>query len=509
MHLYTILAFALLFLQAEEPGYWRLVGDDDVFWSLLSALLQPLVLWAAAAVAARRALDRLLTHPDTPQVAQQFHHRATFALRVALLLGFGATVLLTRWPAWFAFGKITPPLQIVGDLITFSPFPVGAVAIWLGAFPVERALRVWSLNGSPAAGDDPKPEWRLGNYLDFNLRHHILVVAVPMTLILFASDLTRAYQAVLQSWTGWFWAPDALLAVVALGVFLVSPLLLTRIWRTVPLKPGPVRQRLEEICARIGLRCRGILVWDSDNMMINAAVMGLFAPVRFVMLSDALLATMSIRQIEAVFGHEAGHVRNRHIQQFLVFAYVGWLLVVGVMELLARAAVGPAPILPFSSLSIEGVGIGVAGLFWGIGFGWLSRRFERQADVFGARCAMPAASECRLPCAVHPDSQAINSGQARICATGAAIFASALERVALLNGIPAHERSWRHSSIASRIRFLKSAAGDPNRSLSFERMIRRIKSIMLVVAVIGSIACLVYCTLVPEPAILRIEAGQA
>ena len=79
-----------------------------------------------------------------------------------------------------------------------------------------------------------------------------------------------------------------------------------------------------------------LLVWRSDGMMINAAVMGLLAPVRYVLLSDGLLATMNVSQIEAVFGHEAGHVRHRHIQHFLLFALAGWFLVVGLMELLVR-----------------------------------------------------------------------------------------------------------------------------------------------------------------------------
>jgi hypothetical protein len=66
-------------------------------------------------------------------------------------------VLLTRWPEWFAFGAVTPALQIVGDLIVFLPFPAGAVATWLGAFPVEQALRGWGPrgNGDPEAAPMP------------------------------------------------------------------------------------------------------------------------------------------------------------------------------------------------------------------------------------------------------------------------------------------------------------------------------------------------------------------
>ena len=73
----------------------------------------------------------------------------------------------------------------------------------------------------------------------------------------------------------------------------------------------------------------------------------------------------------------------------------------------------------------------------------------------------------------------------KLCATAARIFAAALDRVAILNGIPQEERSWRHSSIASRIEFLTSLAGDPNRLRCFERTIRVIKYSLIVFCVVG------------------------
>jgi STE24 endopeptidase len=237
--------------------------------------------------------------------------------------------------------------------------------------------------------------------------------------------------------------------------------------------------------------------------MVNAAVMGLFAPVRYVLLSDALLATMDEEQIEAVFGHEAGHVRHRHIEHFLVFAYVGWLLVAGVMELLARLAADPNHMLSLSTAAIQVIGVLATVLFWGIGFGWLSRRFERQADAFGALCVTPDESGCRLPCSVHSQGRAPVKNDARVCATGAQIFGSALDRVAVLTGIPHEERSWRHSSIGSRIRFLASLAGDPARAVGFQRGIRRVKTAMLALAIVGSMFSAYYWLFAVQPAVQR------
>lgn len=488
MHIITILAFACLFWQAEEPGRWVLVAEQDIAATLTSVLLLPAVTGGAALLAVRRAGRLLERHPEAPHGAQLFHHRAAAVLRFAALVWFAGVVFFTRWAEWLAWGRISPALQIVGDAIVLLPFFAAQIALWVAAFPLERGMHADAFGEGPVPGPPAGTRLRLSRFLDFHVRHYLLVVAGPMSVVLFAANMTRGYEDQLQGWSGWVWMPDALLAAAAGLVFLAAPLMLRRIWRTTPLGAGALRQRLEAICERAGLRCRDILVWDSDGLMINAAVMGLLPRLRYVLLSDALLATMNAEQIEAVFGHEVGHVRHRHIQHFLVFAFVGWLLVAGIMELLSRLAGGDDAGSGASVLAIQGVGVAASVAFWGIGFGHLSRRFERQADLFGAQCVTPATGACRAPCGVHLPGGTTQGGPARVCMTGAEVFASALDRVAILNGIPHEERSWRHSSIGSRIRFLMSLAGDPRRAADFLRGIQRIKTAMLAVALVG--ACL-------------------
>ncbi len=522
MHLFTIIAFASLFWHAEGPNDWpKLVTGT---WQTALVVLGQLPLLAVlASLAGARTRHLFKRHPNAPQIAQHFHHKTTFILRIILTIGFLFATLTTPWPDWFRFDQVAPELQVFADHIALTPFFAGAIILWIVAFPIERAARLEDpviIQASPQAGtQETQPPWKLRTYLDFNIRHHLLVVAIPLTFILFGSNVVRGRDDAIKDFFGAWWAPDVLLGAVAGCVFLFAPILLVKIWHTSPIQQGPLRIKLENICNRINLRVKDILVWNTDNLMINAAVMGIIPQVRYVLLSDALLDTMSDEQIEAVFGHEAGHVRHNHIPHFLLFAFVGWLIVAGIMELLAQLSLttdGPQ----LSLLTIQTVGIVATLIIWGLGFGWLSRRFERQADTFGAFCVTPTADNCKTPCSLHLDNESCGTGlqpvhpsplQQRqstpICATGANIFASALARVATLNGIPREEKSWRHSSIAYRVKFLRTLAADPKRAARFTAIIKRAKRTLLIAAIVGIVASLAYWKYAPQPALLRIQTG--
>jgi Zn-dependent protease with chaperone function len=82
-------------------------------------------------------------------------------------------------------------------------------------------------------------------------------------------------------------------------------------------------------------------------------------------------------------------------------------------------------------------------------FGFLSRRCERQADLFGCKMVDPQ------------------------------VFIAALEKVALLNGIPREQpgwlSSWQHSTIAKRVDFLMKICANPALEQHFHYHLRLIK----------------------------------
>jgi STE24 endopeptidase len=113
-------------------------------------------------------------------------------------------------------------------------------------------------------------------------------------------------------------------------------------------------------------------------------------------------------------------------------------------------------------------------------FGFLSRRFERQADVFGCR----VVSCGREACPPHADLNAaieVAPAPDALCPVGIQIFSNALREVANLNGLSFQAPSWRHGSIARRISFLKGLVDRPDSVRLFQTQVARLRIILALV----------------------------
>jgi STE24 endopeptidase len=415
---------------------------------------------------------RRLRQPGGFAYASLLFGRVHLGMRIALLGQFALLVFETGWPRLVRSGWGLDRYPLAAEMVLVGPVLLATMLCWLAMYPADRALRISA--GGGGAGPASQPVWTVGQYLDFQVRYQMLTVLVPMSLFIVTSDLMRMYGRELIRRMGAVWVPEVILAVVAGTIFVLSPVMLRYLWRTEELKDSPLRSRLEETCRLMGLRYRRILVWKSHGAMVNAAVMGLLPQVRYILLSDGLLEHLSTDQVESVFGHEAGHVKERHITYYLLFA-------IGSMIGLSLAGDWMEYGLGVSPDTVEMVVLGMIGLTWFVIFGWISRRFERQADLHGVRCVSDLATNCTLPCWLHNITPA-EPKQERLCTTAAGVFGSALEAVAALNGINKRARSWRHSSIASRQEFIHQAAYYPDALRRFERAIRWIKASLLAIA---------------------------
>lgn len=481
----VVIGILSIILAFPRPPY-LLLRDPGAILALtaLATLLPPLAAWLAS----RRCLRALERHIEDPEIGQRLLSSGLGWTQGLLGVGHAAILLTTDLLRMCDRAPWLGKLLVAPGLLAVTPFLLSLTLVWIASYPADRAIRQIALEASLLRGAPTRPVWSLSDYLVYNLRSQVLFIFAPMFLILAARDLIEMYEKPLARFSrsvlmpptpaganpalAYDFLPDLLLGASAGVIALLAPLFLRYVWVTRPLPQGPLRDRLLHLCLQLRMRCREILVWQSGGMIVNAAVMGVFSPLRFVLITDAMLEQMDDTRIEAVFGHEAGHVKRKHLWYFLLFAFISGCAV------MVLSALRPM----FSASEYQLVtGIFATGLIlkWTLLFGWISRRFERQADLYGVRTLALANLPCHLPCKLHRQGGGPAPAGDPLCQSAAHIFAATLHDVAHLNGIPPEARSWRHGSIAKRSRTVVQMAQDPLATARFERMVGVIQGLIL------------------------------
>src|SRR5579862_9809892 len=91
--------------------------------------------------------------------------------------------------------------------------------------------------------------------------------------------------------------------------------------------------------------------------------------------------------------------------------------------------------------------------------------------------------------AVTPLEYASDHAPGHVGQYGAAVFGSALHRVAMVNNIPVKARSWCHGSIAKRMQYLHDLSADPTRTRKFDRFMMVLYAAMVFALFAGVAFC--------------------
>jgi Zn-dependent protease with chaperone function len=424
--------------------------------------------------------------------------------------------------------------RLPGMLIGTFPALLAWVGLWWAQYPADRALKEENVIYQADEGLPIHPPLSFLSLFVQNFRLQVLLFVFPLLLVVAARD------GIVLGWMLSAGKPlsrdtaDVFILPLLAGVFAFAPELIRRVIGTEPLPANyPLRRRLEALCRETGVRCRDILLWRTGHSMSNAMVMGIFPRYRYIFLSDLLLETMPDEEIEAVFAHEMGHIVHRHLWWYGIFAVAMMFLLGGPIDLVIQQI--PHVSVQARMQSMAGAEMALFAVF----FGFVSRRFERQADVYAARTIQAHHERHRgggggtagggagaggsgvWISHFNPQAQALGdmaaSGMAAAAAVGtaeaemiapqplpavtlttpaaasrsyvgeygAAVVSGALERVARINNIPVAAREWLHGSIASRMHYLRELSGDAGRTHHFDKYMRRLYWALLAVLVAG------------------------
>jgi len=425
-----------------------------------------------------------------PFVARRYFSWRHYNL-LATITVFGLSVYLLGW-GWVIqekFGNSArsdmelPALVPGAELLVFAPLLLGLLFSWAIFYDLEKALH--DLRSTASRGSE---FWSRCAYVAFHARHSLGLACGPLLFLILARDL----PPYVPGWPGdsSFFAA-ALIIVAAIALFLGMPWVVHFVLGLRPLPNSALRDRLMACEQRLNFRASNILVWDTRGAVANAMVVGIVPWIRFVVFTDRLLTEMTPDEVEAVFGHEVGHVKHRHMLYYLAFLVGSLVVLMQLWDAALRSffsqdggqSLGIREAITYIALRQDLFSLSLfatVGVYIFLVFGFLSRRCERQAEVYACR----AVSCLQSDCSDHGQAARAPLGRG-LCPTGIRTFIQALEKVAILNGIsrerPGWLQSWQHSTIARRVDFLQSLIRDPEVDARFQRAIMMWKWSSLIV----------------------------
>jgi uncharacterized protein (TIGR03067 family) len=465
MSVMLLLVLALVSMQKSwpRPPNWleNSLGSTGPLTATLACIMLVWTIGSLYAWFCSRAIRR-----DPSQARRRlkrFHARQKiyFAMLTAAFLG---CLYFLGWGQFSQSRWIWPGQQIV----LLTPFLLGLVGSWARFYDPEKALHqveaqsIDALRAFETGDSTPShvPFLSRKTYLGLQIRFNLLLIAPPLFLMLLRETFLWSLPGMAHSRM----FEPAFFTVFLLMALVGMPWMLRIFLGLRPLPAGPLRERLEDTVRRLKFRFSAILLWNTRNSSANAMVTGILPWPRYIVLTDQLLRDLSPDEVEAVIGHEIGHVKHHHMFFYMMFLFAS-LVSLGMIwqfcEIFLRSKYALdlaqdwiptlAPWLEKNNLDLITAfpPLLAVALYLFLVFGYLSRCCETQADIFGSRTV---SNE---------------------------VFISALEKVAILNSIPREKpgwlSSWRHPTIANRVDFLRRMAEDPGMERRFQRRVGALK----------------------------------
>jgi len=390
-------------------------------------------------------IDDLRAQAEFERFRSGFQMTCTAAYVTILMVGQWGVMVRSVFSGWI----------LIDTLMGILPFLILLVVNWSLAYVFHNNIS--------------SEKWSFRGYLIFNAQ----MTLAPIVPFLILNSLLSSLYYLPYPWSVWLGSGGAgellILILLLAAVGFVFPVILVRIWGCRSMPKDSRRHLLEAVCRARKLEYRDILLWDiGEGKFLNAGIMGISKHFRYILFSRKLLASMSDEELIAVLGHEIGHSKKHHIALNIVisFGFLSFFMLLSqvTLTIMSRLQMSEGTIV----FAMFGLTIGGILFYWRIIFGYISRQFERQADLYGVETVGSTAP-----------------------------MIAALERLAIASGRPRSHPSWTHYSIADRVTFLERVERNQNVARDFVRqttfLIKRLvvtAVILLVVSMISNAAML-------------------
>ncbi|MFT5727634.1 MAG: Zn-dependent protease with chaperone function [Desulforhopalus sp.] len=324
-----------------------------------------------------------------------------------------------------------------------------------GLFLFVTFLMVMWRQGRPAYEKVFNKKYSTSSFLLSNIKANLPIVLPWMVLSLLYDLVGLLPFPALQTIISSSWGDLLFYGLFLVFIIAFFPPIVRSLWGCEKLPDGILKTQLDSFCQKQDFKADFYLWPLFEGRVLTAAVMGIIPGLRYILLTPALIETMTLLELEAILAHEIGHVKKRHLLLY-VFLIGGFSLLAG---LLAEPFIHLLLSLGFlnglmikANLSAETV-VTVVGavpllvamiLYFRFVFGYFIRNFERQADLYSL--------------------QAVGSGEALV---------SAFEKISMLSGNIREQKNWHHFGIGERIDCLEDASRRPDRIEKHNSKVRR------------------------------------
>ncbi len=408
---------------------------------------------------------------------------ASLAAKWGVVLWNGVSVGLLGWVGVVRTFVGDP--VVIDEVAALLPAVAAIVGVWASSFVIERRLREARIIGQIDRGEPVHSPPTRAQYVLGQFRLMAAPTLIASLLLVGWAEAIELIRARLESGGAWSaerldLAAGAALLAGSVAVVALLPALWRVIWPTVRLPDGELRTALLRMTKLHGVRVSDLLIWQTGGAIVNGALVGLVPRLRYILLTDALLERLREQEVRAVMAHEVAHAKHRHIPWL-----IGAILVsVGLSAAAAGLVLGRVPGLERGGIELGVIAAAVVSSV--LVLGYVSRRFEEQADAFAAQSLALERTAIENPALV------------RIGEADAGGMIDALSAVALHNHMPASKFSYRHGSIVSRQERLTRLVQLGVRALPIDRRVARLKGAIL----IGGALLALLLVFVPEARVL-------
>lgn len=362
---------------------------------------------------------------NTAAYFQAEKHASIGALLVYGFMVFGLD--LKYYLSFLSFGSSFPALVNIAGLVVFLLL---LCIIW------RRARKSYEMAFAK--------RYQPSVFVFSNIKANLPIVIPWMVLTLFYDLVYLIDLPWLEQIISSPWGDLLFLGIFLLFVMTIFPPLVRRLWGCKKLPPGPLRDHLESFCARQNFNAE-IFIWPLfEGRVITAGIMGIIPGLRYLLITPALVETMTRDELDSVMTHEIGHAKRYHLLLY-IFLIGGFVVAGGLLgepiyywffsqsffySIVAMTGFSPEVL---RNIFVAIPALAFLLLFFRYVFGYFMRNFERQADLH-----------------VFP---VLGNGEAII---------SAFEKIAVLSGNIRDQPSWHHFGIGQRVDFLRTCEQNPD-----------------------------------------------